>query len=204
MKVNFGKYLEPASNLNGNYSISNPIARIDTCARMASPTFGTATRTTAAIDPAILSGWNMRPGDWQIGASVQQELMPRVSMEFGYFRRWLTHFTTTDNTLVSGADYTSYTLTAPSDPRLPGGGGYAIAGLQNITQAGFNAGTSNNVTFADNFGGLSQMYNGFLLNFSARAASGLNFQGGINSGKTVQDACDLRAQLPETNFWAPR
>ncbi len=30
VKVNFGKYLEPASNLNGNYSISNPIARIAT------------------------------------------------------------------------------------------------------------------------------------------------------------------------------
>jgi hypothetical protein len=238
IKVNFGKYLEPASNLNGNYSISNPIARIatttsrtwvdldndrvvdcdlrmvdaqgptttgsvDTCGRMNSPTFGTATRTTAAIDPAILSGWNMRPGDWQIGASVQQEVMPRVSMEFGYFRRWLTHFTTTDNTLVTSADYTTYTLTAPSDPRLPGGGGYAIPGLQNITQAGFNAGTSNNVTFADNFGGLSQMYNGFLLNFSARAASGLNFQGGINTGRTVQDSCDLRAQLPETNVFGP-
>ena len=30
VKVNFGKYLEPASNLNNNYSISNPIARIAT------------------------------------------------------------------------------------------------------------------------------------------------------------------------------
>ena len=30
LKVNFGKYMDPASNLNGNYSISNPIARIAT------------------------------------------------------------------------------------------------------------------------------------------------------------------------------
>src|SRR5688572_15567091 len=30
VKVNFGKYLEAASNLSGNYSISNPIARIAT------------------------------------------------------------------------------------------------------------------------------------------------------------------------------
>ena len=28
---------------------------------------------------------------------VQQELMPRVSVEFGYQRRWLTNFTATDN-----------------------------------------------------------------------------------------------------------
>jgi hypothetical protein len=237
VKFNFGKYLEPASNLNGSYSISNPIARIATttsrtwtdngtggpgtpgygdfiaqcdlrvvdangeCGRMNSPTFGTNVRTTAAIDPAILNGWNMRPGDWQVGVSVQQEVVPRVSVEAGYFRRWLTHFTTTDNTLVSGSNYTTYALTAPSDPRLPNGGGYVINGLQNITQAGFNAGTSNNVTFAENFGGLSQMYNGFLFNVSARAKGGLNLQGGVNTGSTVQDACDLRAALPETNVF---
>jgi len=70
---------------------------------MNSPTFGTDTRTTAAINPAILNGWNVRPGDWQIGASVQHQLLPRVSAEFGYFHRWLTHYTTTDNTLVSSA-----------------------------------------------------------------------------------------------------
>ena len=237
LKVNFGKYLEPASNLNGNYSISNPIARIATttsrtwtdngtggpgtpgyhdfipqcdltmveangeCLRMNSPTFGTATRTTAAINPAILNGWNVRPGDWQIGASVQHQVLPRVSAEFGYFHRWLTHYTTTDNTLVTSANYTTYSLVAPLDPRLPGGGGYTINGLQNITQEGFNAGTSNNVTFADEFGGLSQVYNGVLLNVSARAAHGLNFQAGVNSGKTVQDACDLRANLPETTVF---
>jgi hypothetical protein len=237
IKVNFGKYLEPASNLNGNYSISNPIARIATttsrtwtdngtggpgtpgygdfvaqcdlrmvdangeCGRMNSPTFGTATRTTAAIDPAILNGWNVRPGDWQIGTSVQQELLPRVSMEVGYFRRWLTHFTTTDNTLVNAAHYTPYSLVAPTDSRLPNGGGYTISGLQNITQEGFNLGTSNNVTFADNFGGLSQVYNGVLFNISARAANGLNFQGGVNTGRTVQNSCDVRAQLPETTIF---
>ena len=53
------------------------------------PTFGTATPTTAAIDPTLLNGWGVRPSDWQIGASVQQQLLPRVSVEVGYFRRWL-------------------------------------------------------------------------------------------------------------------
>jgi hypothetical protein len=231
VKVNFGKYLEAASNLSGNYSISNPIARIatttsrtwtdadfdffpdcnlqlvdqqdnrltggDFCGRMNSPSFGTDTRTTAAIDPAILNGWNVRPGDWQIGTSIQQQILPRMSVEVGYFRRWLTHFTTTDNTVLSAADFTEFTLNAPSDPRLPNGGGYPIPGLLNVTAAGFARVASNNITFSDNFGGQSQVYNGVLINLSARAANGLTFQGGINSGRTVQDLCDLRAQLPE-------
>jgi hypothetical protein len=234
VKVNFGKYLEPASNLNGNYSISNPIARIATstsrtwndvtpvpggipgdfipqcdllmvdangeCGRMNSPTFGTDNRVTAAIDPAILNGWNVRPGDWQIGASVQQQLFPRVSMEAGYFRRWLTHYTTTDNTALAAADFSEFALTAPSDPRLPNGGGYAIPGLLNLTPAGFARIPSNNVTFSDNFGGQSQVYNGVLVNLTARAANGLTMTAGVNTGKTVNDYCDLRANLPELSL----
>jgi hypothetical protein len=230
VKVNFGKYLEPASNLNGNYSISNPIARIATtttrtwtdnganggiagdfipqcnlrmvdangeCARMNSPTFGTDVRTTAAIDPAILNGWNIRPGDWQIGVSVQRELLPRVSAEAGYFHRWLTHYTVTDNQNLGPADFTAYTLTAPSDPRLPNGGGYPISGLYNITTEGFAKAASNNVTFADNFGKQTQVYNGFLFNLSARAANGVTLTAGVNTGKTVNDVCELRAAIPE-------
>jgi hypothetical protein len=221
VKVNFGKYLEPASNLNGNYSISNPIARIATtttrtwtdpsgdfipqcdllarqangeCGAMNSPTFGTEARTTAAIDPAILGGWNIRPGDWQIGTSIQQQIIPRMSVEIGYFRRWLTNFTTTDDEALTAADFTPFSLTAPSDARLPNGGGYTVDGLYNVVA--FRP-AINNITFADNFGGISQVYNGVLINLSARAANGLTFQGGINTGKTVNDYCAVRAQLPE-------
>ena len=231
VKVNFGKYLEPASNLNGNYSISNPIARIATttnrgwndvlpvpggipgdfipqcnlnlvdangeCGAMVSRTFGTNVRTTAAIDPAIMNGWNVRPGDWQIGASVQQELMPRVSMEAGYFHRWLTHFTGTDNQNLSLSDYTAFSVAAPSDSRLPSGGGYTVSGLFNLTPDGFLKAASNNVTFADNFGTQTQVYNGVLVNVTARAANGLTLTAGVNSGKTVSDICEVRAVLPE-------
>jgi hypothetical protein len=235
VKVNVGKYLEAASNLNGNYSISNPIARITTTASRtwtdngiggagtpgfgdfipqcdlttnaangecgaAPATFGTATRVTSAIDPAILNGWNVRPGDWQIGASIQQQLMARMSVEVGYFHRWLTNFTTTDNEALSAADFTGFTFTAPTDARLPNGGSYAIPGLLNVTAAGLTRAAVNNITFSDNFGGQSQVYDGFLINLSARAANGLTFQGGINTGKTVQNFCDLRAQLPELSI----
>jgi hypothetical protein len=222
LKVNFGKYLEPTSN-NNNYILSNPITRIATtasrgwtdangnfepdcvltsaaangeCGPLNAQTFGTNIQTTAAIDPNILNGWSVRSNDWQIGASVQQEILPRVSIEVGYFRRWLNNFTVTDNLLVGPADFTSYSITAPSDPRLPGGGGYTIDGLYNVVQDKFGQ-TSNNITDAKNFGEQYQRYNGLLINVSARLAERLSFQGGINTGKTVQDNCDVRAQLPE-------
>ncbi|HET6957120.1 MAG TPA: carboxypeptidase regulatory-like domain-containing protein, partial [Vicinamibacterales bacterium] len=236
VKINTGRYEDPASNLNNNYSISNPIARIATtatrnfvvpaggssvanimtvpvgvdkipncdftnnlangaCQQSNALTFGTATQTTANIDPALLNGWGIRPNDWQIGASIQQQLAPRVSVEVGYFKRWLQNFTATDNTLVSASDFTPFSITAPLDSRLPNGGGYTVSGLFN--QANKFGQTANNITDAGNFGKQYQSYNGFLINFSARAAQGLTVQGGINTGRTVTDNCAVRAVLIE-------
>ena len=169
---------------------------IDNCAASNAQTFGTATLTTAAIDPKILTGWGVRSNDWQIGASVQQQVLPRVSIEVGYFRRWLNNFTITDNLAVGPNDFTQYSITAPSDPALPGGGGYVVNGLYNVVASGFGQ-TSNRITLADDIGEQYQKYNGILFNVSARLGRGVQFQGGINTGKTVQDNCAVRAQVPE-------
>jgi hypothetical protein len=174
----------------------------DICAASNAQTFGTTTQTTANIDEKILSGWGVRSNDWQIGASIQQQVLPRVSVEFGYFRRWLNNFTITDNLATTAADYTEYSITAPSDPRLPGGGGYAVNGLNNVVQSKFGQ-TSNNITLADDIGDQYQRYNGVLLNVSARLGAGVQFQGGINTGKTVQDNCAVRAQVPELQTQVP-
>ena len=227
LKVNFGKYLEPTSN-NNNYILSNPITRIATttargwtdsnrdfvpncvltnplangeCGQMNSLTFGTTTQTTAAIDPKILQGWSVRSNDWQFGVSVQQQVMPRVSIEAGYFRRWLNNFTVTDNLVTGPGDFTPYSITAPADPRLPGGGNYVVSGLYNVVPGKFGQ-TSNNITLASDFGEQYQRYNGMLVNVSARLGAGAQVQGGINTGKTIQDNCAVRAQLPELNIVA--
>ena len=191
------------SNWVPDCNLRSPLAQspattgsIDTCGASNAQTFGTAALTTAAIDPAILNGWSVRSNDWQIGASVQQQVLPRVSVEVGYFRRWLNNFTITDNLAVGPNDFTQYSITAPTDPALPGGGGYAIGGLYNVVATGFGQ-TSNRITLAENYGDQYQKYNGILLNVSARLGRGVQFQGGINSGKTVQDNCEIRAQIPE-------
>ena len=38
-----------------------------------------------------------------------------------------------------------------------------------------------------------------LVSFSARIRNGLTLQGGVNSGVTVTDSCEIREALPETN-----
>ena len=66
LKVNFGKYMDPASNLNGNYSISDPIARIATTASRTWTDNGTGglarqvsvTSSRSAISPTTRSTAN--------------------------------------------------------------------------------------------------------------------------------------------------
>src|SRR4030095_4991928 len=56
---------------------------------------------------------------------------------------------------------------------------------------------ANNITDAKNFGTQYQRFNGMLINITVRPRTGLTFQGGINTGKQVNDYCEIRAQLPE-------
>jgi hypothetical protein len=230
LKVNIGKYLEPASNGNGVYSSANPTSRIattvnrawtdansnfvadcdlvnglaqdlratggDFCAAINDQNFGKPVFSNV-IDQAILGGWGIRPTDWQFGASVQQEVIPRVSVELGYFRRWFQNFFITENRALAASDFTEFSITAPSDPRLPNGGGYTVSKLYNVTPEGFLRPPQNYITDAADYGGESQVYNGMLVNLSARMRNGLTIQGGLNAGKTVQDMCAVRAQQPE-------
>jgi hypothetical protein len=167
----------------------------DVCGQVTPQTFSTPTFANT-IDSNVLGGWGVRSGDWQIGVSVQQEVLPRVSVEGGYYRRWLQNFLATDNLLTSPDDFTRFSINAPLDPRLPGGGGYVVSDLYNVVQGKFGQ-TSNYVTSADSFGSQYQRYNGFLVNINARPRNGLTLQGGVNAGKTVTDNCEIRNQLPE-------
>ncbi len=88
----------------------------------------------------------MRPGDWGFGVSVQQQVLPRVSVEVGYNRRWLDNFVTIDNRDQQASDFAAFSVVAPADPRLPGGGGQTITGLYNVNP---NVVNRNGVTVAN-------------------------------------------------------
>jgi hypothetical protein len=174
---------------------------IDTCG-VGSPNFGTDL-PAQALDPSLTSGWGVRTGDWQWGTSIQQELMPRVSAEFGYQHRWLLNFTATDNRAVSSSDYDEFAVFIPSDPRLPDGGGGQLDNIFNITQTASTRATDNFVTLADRFGERKQVTDSFSLNITARPRFGLTMQGGFNYALTNANSCEIRDTLPESDAVDP-
>ena len=199
----------PDCNLLDFSRQDNRAASGDLCDAPLDQTFGQA-RPTTTLDPSILSGWGVRAYDWQFGVSVQQEVAPRVSVELGYYRRWWPIYDgtdVTDNIRVDAGDYTPFSVTAPSDPRLPDGGGYAVPGIYNITPAGAAAGTENVQRAATDFGSYSRYWDGFDVTAQARLRNGLTLQGGTSTGRVVEDDCESRVAVPEgrpggvTNPW---
>jgi hypothetical protein len=116
-----------------------------------------------------------------------------VSVSVGYFRRINGNFQITDNEALSASDFTQYAVTVPTDSRLPNSG-QQLTGFfdQNI-----NPPARNVVKDADNFGKQQLHWNGVDVNLDARLRNGLLLQGGVSTGKTTFDNCEIAAQVPE-------
>ena len=158
--------------------------------------FGNANPNTTTINPEILGGWGVRPYDWQFGASVQHQLLPRLSVEAGYNRRWWGNFFVTDNVLTTAADYDTYSIEIPQHEHLPGGGG--TASFVAITPAANARGAQNYMTSERDFGAARTSYwHGVDFTATARLAGGLTVQGGTSTGRAVRETCDVTRALPE-------
>ena len=151
-------------------------------------------------DPATINGFDVRPNNWEVSTTLSHEIMPRVSAEMSYFRRAYGHFTTTDNLDVTPSDFTPYCVTAPTDPRLPGGGGNQICGLYDISAAKFGVATHNLVTFTDNYGKQTQVFNGVDISVNARVRHDLFLTGGYATGNTHFNNCAAFVDDPVTQF----
>jgi hypothetical protein len=164
---------------------------VDTCAAITGNdlNFGGLSGTSTRVNPDTLRGWGVRENDWQWGLTVQQELLPRLSIEVGYARRWFRGVTVTDNQARTPDEYNSYTITAPSDPRLPGGGGYPVT-VYVATAAAAREAAQNYITFQSDFGPEETNYwHGLDVTLNARTRWGLTFSGGTSTGRSVQDEC---------------
>ncbi len=123
----------------------------------------------------------------------------RVSLEVQWNKRWFDGYYVTRNTSISPSDWQAYNITAPTDARLPNGGGYAVTGLHDITPTKFGI-AQYQIQGSNNYGldGSFQRWNGVDLTLAARSIKGLTFQGGTSTGQTVQDICSATNAVPDS------
>jgi hypothetical protein len=180
---------QPDCNLN-NFDPNGECGPLDSAA-----TFGTLVPGTT-YDADLLEGWGKRGYNWEFTAGVQHELMPRLGVEVQYARRWYGNFRTADDRSLGPDDYDRFTITAPSNPQLPGGGGYSVTALDLKPSAAFRP-VDNFVTHSKNYGEQTEHFNGVNVSLNARLQSGLNVQGGVGTGRVITNDCEVIDQLPE-------
>lgn len=223
MKFNIGHYLDAATN-DSAYTRNNPADRTvrmvnrgwqDTngnkvvdctimnfaangeCAALTGNdlNFGGVSGNITQVNPATLKGRGVRENDWQWGVTVQQELIPRVSLDVGYARRWFHGFTVTDNLVRDPSQYDAWTIMAPVDSRLPGGGGYPIT-MYTPTAAAAARPAREYITFESDFGPERTSYwHGLDATLSARLRGGLTFQAGTSTGRKIEDDCATQVKI---------
>ena len=163
------------------------------CLALDNPAFGSVT-PSRTYDPDLMKGWGKRSFNWEFTTSVQQEIVPRMSVEVQYARRWYGNIRVMDDLSVTPANYAPVTLSAPADSRLPDGGGYTLTGMAISPTA---AGQQYFITLSNNYGKQTEHFDGVNTTVNARLQNGLLLQGGFGTGRQVTNDCDVVDDLPE-------
>jgi hypothetical protein len=181
-------------NMIPDCDLNNPAANGE-CAPLDNQNLGRPV-FTRNFDPDFVTGWGTRPSNWSMGFGVQHEILPRVSATVTFNRNWWDNWYVVDNRSTAAADYTPYSITAPTDPRLPNGGGYTISGLYNLVPT--KVGQVDELAQSyRNFGDQTENWQGIDVSVVARLQNGLTVQGGTSTGRRLSDGCDVRSSLPE-------
>lgn len=164
-------------DFDGNRSIFDSVGNI----QYAEVIGGTSNfgQITSRPDPDLARGYN-----WEYNVSVQHELMPKLSVTAGYFRRQFYNLDVIDNVNLTAEEWNSFGIVTPSDPRLP-------LSAQPITMYSLNANKVGTAT--DNLRTFSTVnhttYNGFEVSANARFSKLLMF-GGITTDRRASTDCD--------------
>jgi Carboxypeptidase regulatory-like domain len=158
------------------------------------PTFGRNVSTTTT-DPGVLNGWGKRGYNLEYSVAAQHQLADRISVNGGYYRRTFGNQTFTDDLRYDATSYDSFCLPAPVDPSLPGGGGYQVCGVQDLKPSVFALGlpANNLIRFSDDFGGETNLYQGYDVNLEARFSNGAFLKAGVAATARTFDNCNLLA-----------
>jgi hypothetical protein len=204
----FGIGMAPANNMVGSTTrswtdgnrnfvpdcdLNSPLANGE-CAAMANQDFGSAL-SILAYDPDFVNGWGVRTYNWQFSTGVQHEVVPRVSVGVEYWRTWFGNNVVVDHRNYDPSDFDAFSITAPADPRLPGGGGYVISGFYDVKPGAFGRPASGLVTTADKYGKMIDHWNGVDFTFNVRPRPGVLLQGGTTTQRRTTDNCDVVTQV---------
>ena len=166
----------------------------DLCGAWTNQAFNTA-GGLSQYSTDLTTGFGHRPFNWEFSAGVQHELLPRLSVEVSYFRRIWGNFSVTDNLAATPADYPTFDLVAPVDPRLPNGGGYTLTGFHDTNSSTIK--TNNLTQLSSVYGTQTEHWNGVDITLNGRLQNGLSFQAGLDTGRTSANNCEIVAQVPE-------
>ena len=149
---------------------------------------------TTQADPNLARGYN-----WEYSAVVQRELMPRVSVTGGYYRRDFYNLSVTYNQNLLTSDWTQFTFNTPTDDRLPTSGQPITA--YTLTAAQLVPGTR--ITTLANLSTYSPInkttYNGVEFTVNARGSKYLLF-GGVTTDRRASTTCDVRDNPNNSRF----
>ena len=168
------------------------------CGAINNANFGKNNPNATRYDDALVSGFGKRDYFWDFSGEVQHELAPGVSVTAGYYRNWTSIYSVlagvswgagvTDNLAVTPADFDPFCITAPDDPRLPGGGGYEVCGLYDVSPEKFGQ-REDLVRQSSDFGDPSRVSDFVSFKIDARLDSGAVFGGSVDTGRTVENNC---------------
>jgi hypothetical protein len=166
------------------------------CGGMANTAFGQTTPGIRTADD-LREGFGVRGYNWEFSAGVQRQIASRFAIDLSYFRRTFGNFIVTDNLALSAADYDQFAITAPVNAQLPDGGGYRVGGINALKQASFGRPANEILTLAKNYGDSKEHWNGVDLSGRMRLGADAVIQGGVSTGRTSIDNCEVTGQLPE-------
>jgi hypothetical protein len=142
-------------------------------------------------DPSVLNGWGTRPSDNEVLVGLQQQLREGLALDLQWTRHTFGNLFATEYRATPPSAYDTFCVTAPIDPRLPGGGGHQLCGFTDLKPAYLGVTPDNFVTAASHFGTVADVYTGVDLLLTARFGHGGQAAGGVSTGRERTDFCRL-------------
>jgi hypothetical protein len=183
-----------------NWSDCDYIPGTSTCSGRSLPTNGDDLAQDNEVGPSSRATFGtraprrpdenlQRATDWEYAASIQRELLPRVSATFGFFRRVFMDLPKADNVLISAADYTAVTI---PDPRGTG---------EPITVYNLNRSKLGLSDIVDTYSKENREYwQGVELTVNGRMGGRSTFFGGITLGGASQNRCEASDDPNELRY----